>query len=155
MSGRTKAMIAVLALVAAVAGGTWLSVREARGALGPGDSVELPQTGRPVLQSGYFPLIGGLSASRDRRCVYFQRAVDPQAYENPPLIAVEWPEGFEGKISGDGDFSVLNARGHVVARESELIGIAGAFARRTSDDECLRGARIFAVQDVTRAYFAE
>lgn len=156
MSVRAKVLIAVLVLLVAVGGLTWLYVREAGGARHPGDSVELPQTGRPVVPSGRFQLIGGLAASLDRRCVYFQRLRDPQAYDNPPVIALRWPAGFEGKIARNGDFWVLDDRERVVAREGSIMGLAGTFAQGTADDECLHGARVFEVTDVaTRVYFAE
>jgi hypothetical protein len=155
MGVRTKVTIAVVVLLSVVGGLTWLYVHEAGGPRRPGDSVELPQTG-PVVPTGRFQLIGGLAASMDRRCVYFQPMTDPQAYDNPPFIAVRWPEGFEGRIADNGDFVVLHSRGRVVAREGTIMGLAGRFAHGTSDDECLRDARIFEVTDVaTRIYFAE
>ena len=156
MGVRTRVTIAVLALLAVVGGLTWLYVHEAGAPYRPGDSVQLPQTGRPVVPAGRFQLIGGLSSSLDRRCVYFQPMTDPQANENPPVIAVRWPEGFEGRVADNGDFLVLNARGRVVAREGSFIGLAGQFAHGTSDGECLQDARVFEVTDVaTRVYFAE
>ena len=155
MGVRARVTIAVLVLLCAAGGLTWWYLHEAGGPRRPGDSVELPQTGRPVDPSTRLRLIGGLSSSLDRRCVYFQRMTDPQAYENPPVIAVRWPDGFEGRVADNGDFLVLNARGRVVAREGRIMGLAGTFAHR-ADDECLRGARVFEVTDVaTRVYFAE
>jgi len=156
MGVRTRVTIAVLVLLTAVGGLAWVYVHGAGGPRRPGDSVELPHTGRPAVHTGRVQLIGGLSSSPDRRCVYFQTLKDPQAYDNPPVIAVEWPEGFEGRIARNRDFWVLNARGRVVAREGRIMGLAGRFAHRSADDECLRGARIFEVTDVaTRVYFAE
>lgn len=158
MGVRAKVAIAVVVLLAAAGGLTWLYVHEAGGARRPGDSVELPQTGRPVVPTVHFQLLGGLAASvPDRRCVYFQPLKeDLQSYDNPPFIALRWPEGFEGKIARNGDFWVLNDRGRVVGREGSIMGLDGTFTHRTDDEECLRGARVFDVTGVVaRVYFAE
>jgi hypothetical protein len=155
MGVRTRVGIAVLVLLSVV-GVTLVYLHEGGGRRRPGDSVELPQTGRPVVPTGRFRLIGGLSSSLNKRCVYFQPLVDPQSFENPPVIAVKWPEGFEGRIAPNGDFWVLNARGRVVAREGDIMGLAGRFAHRSADEECLQAGRIFEVTDVaTHMYFAE
>lgn len=155
MSVRTRVTIAVLVLLTVVGGLVWAHVHAAGRPGRPGDSVDLPHTGRPVVHTGRFQLTGGLSSTSDRRCVYFQPVKDPQAYDNPPVIGVRWPEGFEGRIARNGDFWVTNDRGRVVAREGQLIALAGRFAHGASDDECLQTTRIFEVTDVSRAYFAQ
>src|SRR5689334_179509 len=117
MGVRTRVTIAVVVLLSAVGGVSWLYLNETGGPRRPGDAVTLPQTGRPVVHTGRFRLMGGLVARPDRRCVYLKPLTDPQAYESPPVIAIRWPEGFEGRIARNGDFWVLNERGRVVGRE--------------------------------------
>lgn len=153
---RTWLVIGAVTLVVA-AGAAWWAVRAAQAPPRPGDTVDLPQSSSPEVPMNQAPVvvIGGLSSSRDNRCVTIQPVQDPQAYEGPPALGARWPRGYEGRIRPNGDFVVVDAHGHVVAREGDLRAFRGRWAR-ASDDSCLAGRRVLEVTAAPgRAYFAE
>lgn len=108
----------------------------------PADAVPLPvsgssEAGPEALVAGVLRGDGTLGA---QGCMW----VEESGSEEP--ISVLWPEGYQGRFD---PIELLDGDGQIIAREGELIELAGGDATAVETSDCRVSTRLWAAWQVT------